>query len=599
MRFSSFTFKNFKGISNQKINFNKAPSKNVFTFVGLNESGKTTILEAINYFAYKSDDLKSLDIDNYSINDISDLIPINLRDNFNDVISIRAVLEIDENDKRKIKEEFRKHDIILTDCGKEITYEQTYPFENSIYTGEHKWFWGNQFKGRKKTGRKTRSLTSKETNLVYSFITTLIPNILYFPNFLFEFPEKVYLNSEDSDKKMSFYRLIIQDLLDSLDNGLFIDDHLIKRITSNEDNERRNLVSLIGKMQKKLTSEIFSSWNQIFNKKIENKEIILEYGMDKKGVYLEFNIKDDVDIYRITERSLGFRWFFVYILLTRFRSYRQTDNSVFFLFDEPASNLHPSAQNELLKSFEKLPYVLYTTHSHYLINPLWLENTYVIKNEAIDYDHEEEYSSKNTDIRINTYREFSTRHPNQSNYFQPILEVLDYSPSNLELVPDVIFTEGKNDFYTLSYISFLLFRDDRPKIIPGTSASNLSSLISLYIGWSRNFVTLLDSDSEGIKQKKRYSEIFGKIVDNKIFDLSDVESSWKHLELEGLFETDDRLKIIQSIHPERKKYGKKIFNQCIQELLVNKVHIELTKATLDRFELLIKFLLGKLQLESL
>ena len=49
-----------------------------------------------------------------------------------------------------------------------------------------------------------------------------------------------------------------------------------------------------------------------------------------------------------------------------------------FLFDEPASNLHPTAQAALLASLEKLSenaVVIYTTHSHHLINPLWLETT--------------------------------------------------------------------------------------------------------------------------------------------------------------------------------------------------------------------------------
>jgi len=56
-----------------------------------------------------------------------------------------------------------------------------------------------------------------------------------------------------------------------------------------------------------------------------------------------------------------------------------------FLLDEPASNLHSTAQAQLLKSFEKLPSLIYTTHSHHMINPKWLEGTYVVKNEGLNY----------------------------------------------------------------------------------------------------------------------------------------------------------------------------------------------------------------------
>jgi ABC-type dipeptide/oligopeptide/nickel transport system ATPase subunit len=58
-----------------------------------------------------------------------------------------------------------------------------------------------------------------------------------------------------------------------------------------------------------------------------------------------------------------------------------------FLLDEPASNLHSSAQAELLESFEK-PLdrcsLIYTTHSHHLINVRWLDTAYVGKNAAVD-----------------------------------------------------------------------------------------------------------------------------------------------------------------------------------------------------------------------
>ena len=277
MRFTYFRFKNFKGISDQIITFTKNPSKKVFTLVGLNESGKTTVLEAINYFAYKREDLESLGIEKYLIQDIHDIIPINMRDNFNGKISIEAGLEFDEQDVEQICKEFQKHNIIISECGENITFTQSYNFINSKYeTGKDKFTWDYSFIGRKKTGRKNYKLKNDEANLVSPFIKSLIPNILYFPNFLFEFPEKVYLNPNDDDSKMQTYRKIIQDVLDSLDNKLSIKEHLIDRINSPDDNEKRNLNSLIGKMERKLTTEIFSSWNQIFNKQIEHTEVMLQ-----------------------------------------------------------------------------------------------------------------------------------------------------------------------------------------------------------------------------------------------------------------------------------------------------------------------------------
>ncbi|MDM1380984.1 ATP-dependent nuclease [Myroides marinus] len=589
MKFTYFRFKNFKGIEDEKIDLSKNPDSNIFTLVGLNESGKTTILEAINFFKYKSESLDVLELKEYEVKDIHSLIPINKRDNFNGTIWIEAGIELDENDIDEIKKEFKKKNITISEIEKKITYTQKYFFENSKHiSSKDKFLWDNNIIGRKKGARKNNKLTNADALIANTYIIKKIPSILYFPNFLFDFPEKIYLNDDIDDEKHLFYQKIIQDTLDSLNNDLNIYDHLILRIDSSDDNDKRNLNSLIGKLQKKLTTVIFHKWNQIFNKNLSEKEIILLTGNDNIGTYLEFNIKDDVDTYRISERSLGFRWFFVYILLTQFRSYRKENKNALFLFDEPASNLHPSAQLELLKSFEKLPKVIYTTHSQYLINPKWLESTFVIKNDAIDYENEEDFNSKNTNIKIRKYREFSVKHPDQSSYFQPILEVLDYKPSNLDLVPKIVITEGKNDFYTLNYFEQILNKENKINIIPGTSASNLETLISLYLGWGAKFIVILDDDKEGNLQKKRYIDNFGDVVCNSIFTLFDINQNWKKFELEDIITQNDQKEIVEKIYSSS-KVSKTLLNRSLQELYIKNISLELSEETNENFKKIFNF----------
>jgi len=597
MRFTYFIFKNFKGIAEQTLDLSKNPDSKVFALVGLNESGKTTILEAINYFAYKPESLEALELTSYKVEDIHSLIPISKRDNFNDFVTIEVGLELDSDDIKAIKREFSGNGIRLMNWSDKLSFTQRYFFKNSVYKPENdERLWDYDFSGTKKGGRKARRLTNDEAIIVFDLIKKRMPSILYFPNFLFEFPERIYLDNSIENEKHKFYQTIIQDVLDSLDNATNVLDHLIKRIKSNDENEQRNLRSLTGKMQKKLTEVIFEKWNQIFNKQISGTEIILLHGKDETGPYLEFNIKDDVDTYRIVERSLGFRWFFVYILLTQFRSFRKQHKNVFFLFDEPASNLHPSAQLELLKSFERLHKVLYTTHSHYLINPKWLENTFVIKNEALDYDKEEEFKSKNTDIKIMKYREFAVHYPNQTSYFQPILEVLDYRPANLELVPNVVISEGKSDFYIYNYFQEVIRGAKNPvKIVPGTSSSNLGNLISLYLGWGRNFIVLLDSDKEGKKQKKRYEKLFGKSISDKVITYKDIDASWNNIETEDLFIDADSLSIQQKNYPLENRYNKKLFNRSMQELYVKNEKVKLSKQSMHNLKKVIDFLQKKLK----
>lgn len=173
-----------------------------------------------------------------------------------------------------------------------------------------------------------------------------------------------------------------------------------------------------------LTRTVFENWNRIFKHRASNREIVVSYDHDEEGKwYLQLRLKDRSELYTISERSLGFRWFFAFLLLTQYRGFRKNaPKNALFLFDEPASNLHSSAQTQLLQSFGKLAEkcsIIYTTHRHHMINPAWLEGAYVVKNEGLDYNHEDDYDAKNTDITLNRYRQFVAQHPNQTTYFQP------------------------------------------------------------------------------------------------------------------------------------------------------------------------------------
>jgi len=596
MRFTYFRFENFKGIEDLEIDLRRNPSANVYPLVGLNESGKTTILEAINLFAYKTESLDGLKLEGTKIEDLNAAIPISSRDNFTGYITIIGGVELNAEDKDLIKKTLIKElKVKSIKVGNEIIFTQQYYFKDSIYTPDkNNQLWEYDFKSISHAN-KTERVRHEDALKAWGLIKERIPNILYFPNFLFEFPDKIYLNDDITDSKEVFYRRIIQDILDSLDNNLNIKTHLVNRILSTEEHHKRNLLSVVGKMNRKLTEVIFKSWNKIFEKQISDKEILLIHGQDDRGVYLEFNITDGVDTYRIHERSLGFRWFFVFLLFTQFRHYHHERKNVFFLLDEPASNLHPSAQTQLLNSFSKLSKVIYTTHSHYLINPMWLENTFVVKNEAIDYSKEEDYNFKKTKITIHKYREFAVKYPNQSNYFQPILEVLDYAPSNLDMVGDIVMTEGKNDFYSLNYFQKIANPIQNPlSILPGTSASNLENIISLYLGWGKNFVIFLDSDGEGKKQKERYKDLFGKAIEDRIILYSDINSTWNNFKIESLFSEADKLVIQKECYPNENNFSQKIFHRSVQELLLIKKSIKLSNETNTNFEVVLEFLRLKL-----
>jgi predicted ATP-dependent endonuclease of OLD family len=603
MRYTCFNIQNFRGIISAHLPLSGKPDSRVHTLVGLNESGKTTILEAINHFSSNTETLDALDLKGYSITDPHTLIPISKRANFNDSVEISATLELDEQDEKGIAKQLRrKHDIRLTEPIGQFTITRCVAFTNSRHNEDNsRNTWYITVKGKTANQRKPRDLTSgTHWSKVAQVIRPFIPSILFFPNFLFEFPERIYLNPNSDDEVSMFYRVLLQDILDSLDNGTDVETHILERAKSGAVSDKRSLGGLLLEMSRHVTRTIFSAWDEMFHQQMVQKRVVISCEQDDQDkYYVNFRVEDNDGIYEIRERSLGFRWFFVFLLLTRYRAFRKHGSSdVLFLFDEPASNLHPTAQSQLLRSFESLStkcHIIYTTHSHHMVNPRWLESTFVVKNEGLDYATDAiEYSAKKTDITVTKYREFASKHPDQTNYFRPILDVLEYSPSALENIPHVVMLEGKTDYYLLALLARTIDEEKGLYLLPGTGAGSLDTLIRLYLAWARSFLVLLDADAEGEKQRQRYIDTFGPIMSDRIFLVSELLGDSEVKGCESILCQEERMSLQQLAYPDDSKYVKSRFHRAVQEILIARGEITLSEPSLKRVQKLIKALREKL-----
>jgi hypothetical protein len=206
------------------------------------------------------------------------------------------------------------------------------------------------------------------------------------------------------------------------------------------------------------------------------------------------------------------------MLFTQFRVARVSPGSrpLLFLFDESAANLHAAAQQRLIESFPEIAqneHVLaYSTHSHYMIEPKWLEQTFIVTNRAdappSSVLDEISLDDESLDIQVASYRSFVDRHPGQTSYFQPILDRLAVVPSRFDAQKASIVLEGKSDYYVLRYAQRMLDVADLP-LLPGLGAGTFGALAALNVGWNLNFLFLLDSDKQGKIERNRYSEEYG------------------------------------------------------------------------------------------
>ena len=604
MKLTKINVKNFKGIQQLELDLSKTPSNNIYTLVGINESGKTTILEALDYFEY-NDDRALKEISNASQLNENDIIPINKRSNFNDTVEIKFVFQLSNEDINDISNYAKNNfDYKLLNLSNEMSLNQIYFFKDSKLQGNHQIKWEIDLNGIKNKRKKTVNIHNEDNEAwkqIIDFIKEKMPKVLYFPTMLFDFPDKIYLNGtnvENKGYKPQFYKAIIQDILDSLNDDLNIQTHIIDRMNSGIETDKENIDQLALKMSEKVTKEITDEWSQVL--KNRDYEVVIDVKKDDSGCYIEFKIKKGSEgIFKLSERSLGFRWFFVFLLITQFRGFRKNENKqVIFLFDEPAANLSKNAQNQLLKSLERISdkcSIIYTTHSQYLINPNWLEGAFVVTNSALEKDELSDFDAKKTNIKVERYRSYVNSHPQNTSYFQPILDVLEYVPNELDFSDSAIIFEGKNDYYTLNYFFKIMLGKANLIMIPGMSCESAHNLISLYTGWGKNAIVVLDSDSAGTNSKKNYNTKYGPLIDGKLITFRDINAKWSGKCMEKIIPKQERLLIQQMCYPDSVTYNKKLFNKTLQELLMTNKKVNVSKETINNFEIIYNYLSDKLK----
>jgi len=80
MKITSFRIKNYRGVNDTTIKLT-GNAGSIYTLVGLNESGKTTVLEAINHFSTDVDGVHAMAQGALSKLEKHSLVPKKLKDN--------------------------------------------------------------------------------------------------------------------------------------------------------------------------------------------------------------------------------------------------------------------------------------------------------------------------------------------------------------------------------------------------------------------------------------------------------------------------------------------------------------------------------------
>jgi len=451
-----------------------------------------------------------------------------------------------------------------------------------------------------------------------STIQQHLPTIAYYPTFVFDFPKRIYLTHRDKSPRNNFYKRLFQDILDYDGSGYTIEKNILARLHREETHaywpiwfpsfqgtsEEEKVKQVIARAESAVTRLVFSKWNEVFGENAGGKEIKIELNYeqgevikDKDGnetqptkhdAWIQFRIKDGPNAFSVDDRSLGFRWFFSFLLFTQFRIHRDLKRPTIFLFDEPASNLHAAAQTKLLEGFPaiaKHPHrFFYSTHSHYMVEPKWLEQAYIVFDSLSRPDgsiiETSTQADSVVDVKVVPYRAFIQSKPAQVSYFQPILDTLEVRPSSFDYQTGGLIVEGKSDYYFIRFAARATGQDLGP-IFPANGSGTMGALVSLHRGWGLPVRILFDSDRGGKEGQKALKRELA-LGDAEFVELGSLNSETK--KIEDIFSPEDEAALVGTVSGNRKT----VLLRTIQEHLAASSTPSLTHESVRRMRELVE-----------
>lgn len=285
-----------------------------------------------------------------------------------------------------------------------------------------------------------------------------------------------------------------------------LDLELIKDINRNRDQ---------AKHQKNVNIRLKKEYKRFWEQDLSN--LYIDWRNNKLFLYIE----EGGEFYPPSMRSKGRQWHIAFYIKVGARS--KEDKPNFLLIDEPGLFLHSKAQRDILRQMKESSsemQIIYSTHSPYLIDP---NNLQIIR--LIEKDD----SSGTKGFGI-------TARPKHQDTLTPIITAIgeDQAQGIRADRPDSIITEGFTDFLWLKSFRELLGKEDM-NIIPGSGGSSPVNIGCILFGWGLNSIYLLDNDKQGKNNREKLVKKLGVKADSIIM-VPDKEDG----EIEDLFSKKDK-----------------------------------------------------------
>lgn len=510
MKYKKFIIENYRAVTGPV--FIDVSSRTLLPIIGINESGKTTILQALFAFDSYNDDLN----DGRQLGDTS-----NLYSTSPGSAKVSAVIECTRDDLYQAFEDVESESAVGRVSVARWKKRSRLP--NTITVTR-------DLKSKLYSIREAPFNTGSLADSLARSILKYLPYILYFDDFRDKVDERIEIPTAVPSPLPSWLATM-QQLFKQTDTSFSV-----FTLAGLEERQRK---SVLAKVQRKLNETLTRQWQDFRLDDSEALEIVLVFEEPTDGQasagslrleVVERDANGDDHFFFLSDRSKGFYWFFNFVMKLEFNPKVLHDNAQgsIYLLDEPGSYLHATAQSKLcnkLKDISASNVVIYCTHSHYLLNPE------VIPFSSIGVAGKD----ANGSISLTSIYNYKGNVSESRSAFQPLIDALQIKPFMIDLTHSrAVLVEGIYDYYALE-----LFRKQRPiSVIPSAGADSIKFFVSLLIAWQVRFRVLWDNDHAGREAKKKATQLFGDEVAADSFLLLPSTGSGNAI-LQNMFDGDD------------------------------------------------------------
>ncbi|HVA99530.1 MAG TPA: AAA family ATPase [Bacteroidia bacterium] len=285
-------------------------------------------------------------------------------------------------------------------------------------------------------------------------------------------------------------------------------------------------------------SNLEEKFNEILKKHYKQDESINVRIQTIRGGKLSLVIRDNTRLsFAIDERSPGFKYYFSFLINKLYSKIKNGNRKTILLLDEPGNNLHPNGSKDLLISFNEIAensQLLYTTHNPFL----------TIRNnvDALTFV----YKSPKEGTKIN--------HKPFLNKYQVLRKELGILLNDSFLLGDInLVVEGNTEKLAFHR----LFQNEKYKklewlnIYNAGGVTNISQTLSYLGGNNLDLagIAIFDSDNEALKEKKKKGYI--NAMKNK---------KWTSIEINDVF-SDKEERTFEDLFPQE-VYVRAFNNYC-------------------------------------